>query len=265
MTVELRLSGWFQARFATDPDPYDHPRGARGWTFAVDGEPDFDRIVRFQNPVASRSFARRVDVRVDVVVVNGAPDPGHPLLGAEVVLQNGPKFEGHNGDIAPDGNEPIFPFDLRIAAGGITVRTKEWLTFGDLGNPRGLVRNGNGVEIASVEALRRILNGQTPDAFMSDRLAALRNALAAAPPGIDADALRARIDKFDRSAMGNAAQMMSARVSYRFDVPPSGKVVVDPTGNSKVDPDAPWRVEFAMLAWDRDALQGFIEGGLRVG
>lgn len=46
MAVSIPFRGWFQARLATDPDDFDEPRGQNGWTFAFEGEPDLDRIIR---------------------------------------------------------------------------------------------------------------------------------------------------------------------------------------------------------------------------
>ena len=43
--IEVRYSGWFQCRLATDPDPYDEPRGVSGYLHAYVGEPDLDRRI----------------------------------------------------------------------------------------------------------------------------------------------------------------------------------------------------------------------------
>jgi hypothetical protein len=66
--ARVRFAGRFQARFATDGDFFNEPRGtSAGWNFALEGEPDFvpstnniptqpgmavGRVVRFQNAVA---------------------------------------------------------------------------------------------------------------------------------------------------------------------------------------------------------------------
>ena len=61
----------FRDRLATDEDPADHPRGEKGWTFAYGEEPEFDRIIRFNNPVAPRQFADDVGVKVITVTSDG--------------------------------------------------------------------------------------------------------------------------------------------------------------------------------------------------
>lgn len=47
-TLHLEFEGYYQMRMATDPDPPDDPRGLSGYTFALPGEPDFDRKLHFQ-------------------------------------------------------------------------------------------------------------------------------------------------------------------------------------------------------------------------
>ena len=50
----INFAGFFQIRLPTDPDPTDEKRGVSGYTFALAGEPDFDRILRLHDPVAPR-------------------------------------------------------------------------------------------------------------------------------------------------------------------------------------------------------------------
>ena len=113
--IELRFSGWFQCRLATDPDPYDETRGVTGYVHAYVGEPDLDRIVCFQPPAFARPLGPRLGVAVDRVHRDGLPVSDHPLLGARVDLLGSPKFEGRNGVVADDGLEPVYPFELEIA------------------------------------------------------------------------------------------------------------------------------------------------------
>src|SRR3712207_1058344 len=99
--LSLKFEGWFECRLATDPDPTDEPRGVSGWTFAVAGEPDLDRIIRLQPQGAvNRPFGPPVGVRVTAVSVNGEQVTDHPLQGAPVELLDDPVFEGRNGIVA---------------------------------------------------------------------------------------------------------------------------------------------------------------------
>src|SRR5262249_43253765 len=81
--VRLHFGGRFQARFATDNDFFNEPRGtSAGWQFALEGEPDFvpgtnnvptqpgmavGRVVRFQNPVMLRTHVAPIGVKVTAV------------------------------------------------------------------------------------------------------------------------------------------------------------------------------------------------------
>ena len=82
--ITLNFEGWFQCRLATDPDPSDEPRGVSGWTFAVAGEEDLDRIIRLQQPVSPRSPGpgSKVGVVVKAVSLDGQHVLDHPLVGA---------------------------------------------------------------------------------------------------------------------------------------------------------------------------------------
>ena len=125
--------GRFEARFATDGDFYNNPRGTdggtpgtapgqpRGWTWALEGEPDFvpadsvpttidkpvGRVVRFNNPVALRPLV--APVATAVVGIQGTTTAGtevfpagDPIIGAAVNL-------GPNTYLA--SNDPQNPAD----------------------------------------------------------------------------------------------------------------------------------------------------------
>lgn len=118
----LWFQGRFQARFATDNDYYNHPRGtASGWNFALTGEPDFvpadsvpttitkpvGRVVHFHNPVSLRSHC--APVAVPVTAISGTTGGGietftvgDPAIGVPVDL-------GPNTYLA--SNDPKNPTD----------------------------------------------------------------------------------------------------------------------------------------------------------
>ena len=114
---EVWFRGRFEARFATDGDYYNNPRGTDGgtpgsdpslgpgWTWALEGEPNFvpadsvpttidkpvGRVVRFNNPVALRPFV--APVSTSVIEIRGATasgteafTTGDPIIGAAVNL-----------------------------------------------------------------------------------------------------------------------------------------------------------------------------------
>jgi hypothetical protein len=265
MSTVVNFAGWFQARFATDPDDTDDPRGHQGWTFAFDGEPDFDRVIRFQNPVAQRSHAPAPDVRVTSVVVGGAPVAAHPLVGASVILHDGPKFEGHNGDIAPDGSEPVFPFHMEIASGGVSLIVTEWLTFQDLRRPVSRPRFGRGVDQLTTQEIGTLLGGASPPAYRAARQATLQADLTNEADATRAANLRHRIDQLAQSGIQLGA--LTFKVNYHFPVPAASRAVVDPNNSlGMANPTAqPWTVAWWMGCWDADALSGFVSGAITIG
>src|SRR3712207_6795158 len=125
--LTLNFEGWFQCRLATDPDPSDEPRGVSGWTFALAGEEDLDRVIRLQGPVSPRSHGPEVGVSVRTVSVDERRVAEHPLVGARVELLDEPKFEGRNGIVAEDAAECIHPFHLRVRCGDVTLRRQDLL------------------------------------------------------------------------------------------------------------------------------------------
>ena len=116
-TPAIWFRGRFEARFATDGDYYNNPRGTDGgtpgsdpglgpgWTWALEGEPDFvpadsvpttinkpvGRVVRFNNPVALRAFVAPVATSVNEVrgMTRFGKEVfsfGDPIIGAPVNL-----------------------------------------------------------------------------------------------------------------------------------------------------------------------------------
>ena len=79
----VRFRGRFEARFPTNNDFYNEPRGtSRGWTWALEGEPDFvpadnsvptepgmavGRVIRFHDPAALRPHVAPIGVFVIAV------------------------------------------------------------------------------------------------------------------------------------------------------------------------------------------------------
>lgn len=146
--ARIRFAGRFQARFATDGDFFNEPRGTNaGWQFALEGEPDFvpstnnvptqpgmavGRVVRFQNPVSLRSHVAPIGVTVTAVEGQiGATiltsktvsfPVGDPIIGEAVSLgpntflsANSPAPAGPQPfEQFPPGLEPMENFELNI-------------------------------------------------------------------------------------------------------------------------------------------------------
>jgi len=266
MAVAVTFEGWFQARFATDPDAFDEPRGQQGWTFAYEGEPDFDRIIRLANPVAPRILGPQVAVSVTSVQVNGAAVANHVLLGAPVQWQGGPKFEGHNGDIAPDGQEPVFPFNLVIGAGNVSLRVTEWLAFQDMTSPFGLPRFGKGVQGMDAATLNRVIGTTDFVKFRTDRKQKLTDQLNQTNDATARKNLQQRLEQMTTSAGDIQVFSLGFRVPYAFKVPDAARAADDPAGT--LGPGLltqPWRMNWWMGCWDADALCGYMLGSLHIG
>ena len=142
--VQVWFKGRFQARFATDSDFYNHPRGtSSGWQFALDGEPDFvpadsvadsitkpvGRVMRFNNPVPLRSHVAPIGVSVNSIraTVGGVDQDffaGDPIIGQQVDLGPNSYFAGNSprnpADPLPAEQygaafEPIALFEFHIS------------------------------------------------------------------------------------------------------------------------------------------------------
>jgi hypothetical protein len=257
--VDVKFAGWFQIRLATDPDPHDEPHGISGYTWSLPGEPDFDRLVRFQ---PEGTFTRvgcapeiAVGVTVRRVVADGREAGDHPLLGAPVTLADEPKFEGRNGVVAGNGLEPIVPFHIRLDyPGGVVARafgdTYEFpytplratgIDFSD--DAKAHVRETTGIDdlgkLWQERADRlKLIAGRTDD------------------PALEAACLY-RIDFLREQA--DLAGDFGLIVRYGFDLAGASQVTGPLTGGTG---EAPWPVKFWMGAWDFDALCAYVHGTL---
>ncbi|HET9872686.1 MAG TPA: hypothetical protein VFP89_08850 [Propionibacteriaceae bacterium] len=261
--IELRFSGWFQCRLATDPDPYDEPRGVSGYVHAYVGEPDLDRIIFFQPPAFARSFAPRIGVVVDKVLRDGQPVADHPLLGAAVDLLSSPKFEGRNGVIADDGLEPIFPFVLEITKDDFRLVRSVQPENPDYPYPELFAA---GVEGAPDE-IREATGINNLATLWQRRRAALQAALDAADETEEAGLLE-RLAFLDQQLRlgGGAARFFFARMRYDYSLA-TPVIVEDPQGwlpEAAVSDPPAWPAQFWFGAWDADVLCGFARGTLTI-
>lgn len=148
----VHFRGRFEARFATDNAPYNrNPMYTAtndaavppGWTWGLEGEPDFvpavgnvpenletpvGRAVRFNNPLVLRSHAEPVTTAVDAVygtTTSGAErfTRGDPLIGEPVDLGPGTYLAGNNPQHPADPQpeeiwgaalEPMALFELHL-------------------------------------------------------------------------------------------------------------------------------------------------------
>ena len=277
--LRLYFEGWFQCRLATDPDPTDEPRGASGFTFAVAGEPDFDRVIRFHDPVAPRSYGPEVGVFVRRVVQGSATaDSNHPLVGARIHLDGEPKFEARNYVLRDSSQGPIVPFQLRISEvdgedPGISIVREDHLYPPKPELPlhkiplRNLMRRGSWIPL-TIDPVRiaQATGILDPVALRAERKALLERDLQHTEDPVEQAALRQRIDQLGLN--GPNKQQLNAMTYYndtRFEMNGPSEVI-DPEGRLGVVPDGElnWPIAFWMGAWDSDALCGFVSGILTI-
>jgi len=265
--LSLAFEGWFECRLSADPDPADEPRGITGWTSAVAGEPDLDRLIRTQPENAvKRRFAPNIGVTVRSVAIGDQEVPAHPLLGAKIELLDGAVFEGRNGLASEDTEEPIFPFHIRVEANGIRLRrehrdlaTGEWAftkSLGPFGGP--IIGEAIGV--------------QDPVAFRQARRAALVEALATETDPVARVALTKRISDIDRldvfdnpAAPPLTVALLLGGLQYRYVLEGPWFEVADPEDKlGGVIDGSPWVASFWAGGWDADVLCGYMKGRLEL-
>ncbi len=298
--LKLNFDGWFQCRLASDPEPPDEPRGVSGWIFALAGEPDLDRVIRLQEPIAPRYWGgqqHEVGVKVHTVQMNERVLTDHPLEGATVTLLDDPKYEGRSGIIGEPGYEIIHPFHLIIETQDITIRLKDHL---DPKHPERMLYeldlecfarrrplfyvDGKPVVIANTEVDQ--VTGVNEYAHHGDqryykyreaRRAILEQDRANLPEGTDSLQLLAldkRIKelakdpergKNDPKGRIPVVRTLGASLVYSF--PIRGVTQLEDPRNllgGSVDTASDWSIWFWMGGWDADALCGFMRGHLSV-
>ncbi|MDQ3923190.1 MAG: hypothetical protein M3309_04580 [Actinomycetota bacterium] len=269
--LTLNFEGWFQCRLATDPDPSDEPRGVSGWTFAVAGEEDLDRVIRLQEPVSPRSHSPKdFGVTVQTVSVGGQQVQDHPLIGGRVELLDEPKFEGRNGIVAEDAAEFIDPFHLRIIGGGVTLRRKDIL------DPQDPERKIHEVD-PSVMKRRQPVEGEVADraevaeatgamnyvGYRQERKKKLEDDLKGTSDLVARAALRKRIADLEQRDI--RVGILGSSLVYRFAIRGPAEVVGERNVlRGLLGTSPPWPIEFWMGGWDADVLCGYMRGSLRV-
>ncbi|MGH2915076.1 MAG: hypothetical protein ACRDMX_08810 [Solirubrobacteraceae bacterium] len=290
LTISFR--GWWQLRMAIDPDPNDEPRGISGPTVAVPGEPDFDGVLRLQDPVCPR-YPHEHDIGVDVYEVctadPSAPNgirrlPDHPLLGARVNLLDGPIF-GERGFVVLYQKMPIEPFHLELAGDGVVLRindlwdpTRPTLTYIEVASyyPELLERRCIAVQPQSplVASVTGIVDYAQ---YRRDRREQLARLLGERPPepatraGLE---LRIRMLEKDDLVKDNrglvslllpAQQFLGLCGFYSFPIR-GVPHVSDPERRlpGMIGTSQPWSISFWMGGYDVDSLTGYMMGTLTV-
>jgi hypothetical protein len=252
----LAFEGWFQCRLSTDPDPYDEPRGISGSTFAFSGEPDLDRIIRFQNAVSQRSHCPEVTVRTTAVMIDSAMVPNHPWLGSKVQLKDNAMFEGRNGLVADDGYEPIVPFNISIEGDAFAISRRH---ADELKTPYTELRAIASFSPGEISLATSISD---PIAERAKRRALLETDLQSASSEARVN-LESRIEHLSNSSLG---RLFFAKMSYSFRLLGSNAEAKDDYSvlPRPISLAEAWYVDFWMGGWDPDALCGYTRGYIKV-
>lgn len=275
----IYFEGWFQCRFATDPDPSDEPRGISGPTFAVPGEPDLDRIIRLQDPVMPR-YPHETDVGVNVtrVTVGGELAPDHPLVGGRVNLLDNPQYVQRNLIVVEEPFQtPIDPFHVEASGNGVTLRRRDlWdvtrpeLTVYDVfDSPAIMARRRNTMEVQSARVAEAtgIMNYE---AYRQQRKADLEEMMAQTGNPVERLALQKRIDAInkDQDMVGvtlAATQFMGLCALYSININGPAEIIDPQTAlGGEVGTSQVWPMAFWMGGYDVDALCGYMRGQLAV-
>ncbi|MEQ1808648.1 MAG: hypothetical protein ABL889_01890 [Terricaulis sp.] len=264
--ISMEFSGWAQCRLATDPDPYDEPRGVSGYMRAYVGEPDLDRVIHLQPIAFKRSYGHPGGVTVTHVRVDEKAQDNHPLIGAAVELLGEAKFEGRNGAIEEDTLEPIVPFHLKITKGDAsfsraTVASdpsspyREFKAI-DFSGELSAIQDATGIkDIADVWRMRL------------QKLQEELNIVSADPrPGLE-ERIADLIRNIERAPSG-VAVYFPARMFWSYAL--KSRAVATPKAFTTLMPGfsphklLPWTIDFWFGGWDADAQQFFVKGELSI-
>lgn len=253
--ITFEYSGWFQCRLSLDTDPTDEKRGmVQPFGRCLPGEPDFDRIIRFHDPVAPRTYTPRVGVYVTNVIADNTPIPDHPLIGAKVNLEDNPTLGGFNGIVAPDFSEPILPFRISISKDDFYLSRKltdepPVFPFREYAAVASTVR----VPIGIAEYLG-IYNVEK---YKEERIQQIQRDLAVATDETEIYCLNFRINHL-RNIW---AIVPWGRMYWNF---PQLKGSRQLLGNTyfNIPDDQQWELSFWFACWDRDAFCGYTSGML---
>lgn len=284
----INFAGFFQVRLPTDPDPTDEKRGVSGYTFAIAGEEDLDRIIRLHNPVNLRTHApknpdqppeREFGVFVTSVAIGNEVQEDHPLVNAKFDLLGDAKFEMLNYILTLNaGTESIYPFIMDISGGGIRINRTDYL---DPDNPSAslydmtltqLERRGGALgPLLNEGTVREITRCNSGREYREKRLALLKEDLAVETDPVTRAGIKTRIREIEWPSIGNIdwenRRTMALSFVERRNFEINGPAIVEDPENKlgvKLDPSLDWPIQFWNGVWDCDALVGYMRGTLQI-
>ncbi len=257
--IIAKFCGWFHSRLATDPDPSDEKRGISGMIKVYPGEPDLDRLIRFQAPPFDlRSYAPKVGVTITRVFVDSKEMSNHPLTGGAVNLLGSPMFKGENGIVAEDGLEPIVPFIFEIKTPKIhLIRTVEDSPAFVM-HPYKKLQAGAIVDnYGAMAESTKIYDARN---YFLQRAQQIEHDIKAEKDELKKE-IGARRVKFLKSR--GATQFFSAYMAWSIPLEGKGEVTIkEPSLKETITLKHRWSVNLQLGGWDPDVMCGFAEGYL---
>jgi len=290
----LEFKGWAQGRIPTDPDPSNDPRGVSGYTFALPGEPDLDRIIYFQQKdgVIRRSHCPAVGVFVtsgyefvtegkggEVEFVSKIPIvEGHPLYNAKIDLLGNATFDSRNSTLIYNGFGIVNPFMIGIEGNDLTISRR---FYADTSNEQDSLENYDISTLTPfmmttvvVNSLEIILGSDVLDrtAFRNERrellqkdLAVLREQEQKNPNDtsvlIQIAALEKRIAELKLNDPANRrTNQIGTQVMINY--PLNAKTAS--LNNEPIAPLVPWPTMIWLGGWDADAMGFCVNGYVQV-
>jgi hypothetical protein len=288
-TAFIRFKGWAVIRLPTDPDPADEPRGASGYTFAFAGEPDLDRVLRFQpndTPDLVRPGAPwpASDWGVNIFDVftleNGTKTPVTGMAGTRVQLNGDPKLENRNWLFTLPGWEPIVPFDLSIGAAPTGIRRTAPLTPNNtpvyqVPTAALMAQGAKGINLEP-ETLGTATGFWDAPTMLQQRAQTLKGLIANENDPVKKTCLVARLAQVNDALAGlllppNPNNTPDRRVVAhyaveRFNVMMNGPNATVPTQGplNGLNAAVPWMASFYIGGWDCDLLAAWVQGSIRI-
>jgi hypothetical protein len=266
--VVLSFTGWIQVRLATNPDPTDEPRGVSGYTFALPGEPDLDRVLRTSNPVAPRTHGPAIGVFVRRVTVDGVAVASHPLVGACVDLLGDPRFESVNEVMMEQGEEPLEPFDVQLTQGAFRLERRAFLDPTQPAAtvytvPRALLEPRRATFSYDKSIMQEALGMTDAVAFRAARLATLERDLETCRDPLHRAGLQRRISELQITDPDDHRTVSMYFIESRHFELNGPTALADPAGwLATLDTFTTFPCDLVMGSWDADAMSAYATGTL---
>jgi len=285
--LNIHFNGYFQCRLATFPDPNTHPKGEQGYTCALEGESDLDRIICLQEWQVSQRDIRKpydnpIGVHVSRVFLEEEVwEHEQLLLGSEVRLLspgfNGPVYEvPMDGVRSFDGRKAIVPFQFQIESDSILLRRDAPLGITAV---KGVEYYGDRLcqgFLPNDEEVLGILGTEDLGGYFSQRKQWLETQLLNETDDAAKRNYQRRIDLICRNSRkfviegttppmaGWMEDRTGIKVSWEFPIRGDYFETSGLSNLGSVNPEEPWHIRFWMGAFEDDLMRGYMKGHVSI-